>query len=113
MTNAENHGMHGLQGFYPSLRKEVNEMHKFVSYDLHNPERNYDSIISAISKYPCCKINQSDWVIYTADSCSNVRNNLIKHLDYNDSLFVAKLSTGSDWWASYNINRSAVSWLNC
>lgn len=47
---------------------------KIISYDLHKPGQNYDNLIDAIKSYNgYCKINESDWLISTADSCSNIR----------------------------------------
>lgn len=86
---------------------------KFVSYDLHKPGQDYSSLIKAIKAYPTkTQINKSDWILYTSDSCKTIRDNLKKYIDSNDTLFVAELSEKPGWWASYNLNKSAVAWLN-
>lgn len=86
---------------------------KMISYDLHRPGQNYDNLIEAIRSYKAyCKINESDWLISTSDSCSNIRDFLKKFIDSNDTLFVAELSNAPGWWASYNLRESAVQWLN-
>ncbi len=86
---------------------------KMISYDLHKPGQNYDNLIDAIKSYNgYCKINESDWLISTADSCSNIRDFLKKFIDTNDTLFVAELSSKPGWWASYNLRKGAVDWLN-
>ncbi len=86
---------------------------KVISYDLHEPGQNYDNLIDAIKSYGSyCKINESDWLISTADSCSNIRDFLKQFIDTNDTLFVAELSSNTGWWASYNLRKGAVEWLN-
>ncbi|MBQ7450742.1 CRISPR-associated protein Cas2 [bacterium] len=85
---------------------------KIISYDLHRPEQNYSELIKAINNYDCCKINKSDWLVRTYVSCKIVRDDLKKYIDYNDTLFVAELSEKSGWWASYDLDKKAVNWLN-
>lgn len=86
---------------------------KIVSYDLREPDQNYDNLIEAIKSYKnYCKINKSDWLILTSDKCSDIRDYLKKFIDSNDTLFVAELSDKSGWWASYNLRKGAVDWLN-
>lgn len=86
---------------------------KMISYDLRKPDQNYPDLIAAIKAYKVyCKINKSDWLVSTADSCSEIRNNLKKYVDSNDTLFVTELSHCSGWWASYNLRDNAVEWLN-
>lgn len=106
--------MHVLEPIWAILgRKEKEQMsHKIISYDLRKPEQNYEGLIAAIQSYTYCKINKSDWLIYTADSCSNIRDYLKNFIDSNDTLFVAELSDNPGWWASYNLRDGAVKWLN-
>lgn len=85
---------------------------KFVSYDLKKPGQDYESLIIAINAYNCCKINKSDWLISTSDDCVEVRDYLKQFIDTNDTLFVAELSGKSGWWASYNLDKNTVNWLN-
>lgn len=86
---------------------------KFVSYDLKKPGQDYESLIDAIKAYSSyCKINKSDWLINTSDSCKTIRDYLKKFIDTNDILFVAELSEKSGWWASYNLRDGAVKWLS-
>ena len=84
-------------------------MSYFISYDLNNPRQNYDDLIEAIKKYGTyCKINKSDWIICTEDNTTTIRDNLKKHLDSNDRLFVGELS-GVAAWCGYK--ESTSSWL--
>ncbi len=86
---------------------------KMISYDLRKPDQNYDALIDAIKSYGTyCKINKSDWLVQTSDKCSDIRDYLKKFIDSNDTLFVAELSDKSGWWASYNLRKEAVEWLN-
>ena len=80
-----------------------------IDYDLSNPGRNYDDLISAIKSYDWAKICKSSWVVSTDNSTSSIRDNLRQYLDANDRIFVAKL-TGS--WAAYGLPKDVVDWLN-
>lgn len=85
---------------------------KMISYDLHKPGQDYNELISAIENYKAyTKINKSDWLIYTTDSCTQIRDNLKKYIDSNDTLFVVELSENPGWWASFNLREGAVKWL--
>lgn len=76
-------------------------MSKLITYDLCAPGRNYNSLIEAIQSYPdWCKVAKSCWIISTADSCQTVRDNLWKHMDSNDILFVATLAGDAAWYNS-------------
>ena len=83
---------------------------KFISYDLNEPGQEYETLIDEIKSYGTyCKINKSDWLVNTSDSCGNIRDYLKKFIDTNDTLFVAEL-TGA--WGSWNLRQKAVDWLN-
>lgn len=86
---------------------------KIISYDLRKPEQDYESLIDAIKSYRAyCKINKSDWLISTADSCRSIRDYLKKFIDSNDTLFVAELSQNAGWWSTFGLRQAAVDWLN-
>lgn len=69
-----------------------------VEYDLCAPGRNYDELYEAIKSY-CVNapITESTWFIKTDETCVQVRNKLMAHMDKNDRIFVAAL-TGSAAW---------------
>lgn len=79
-----------------------------VDYDLNNPGKNYDSLISAIKSYSCAKICKSSWAIKADSSAEQIRNHLSNHIDRNDTLFVCKISD----WASWNLASEVGKWLN-
>ena len=69
-----------------------------ISYDLSVPGRNYDSLYEAIRAYRTwAHINQSVWAVVTTQSAVQVRDNLSKHLDQNDRIFVVKSGVEAAW----------------
>lgn len=69
-----------------------------VSYDLHKPGRDYEALYDALKAYGTwARINESFWAIVTEQSAVQVRDNLTKHLDANDSLFVVKSGSEAAW----------------
>lgn len=71
---------------------------KIVTYDLCAPLRDYKSLIDAIKSYSSsCKLTESCWLISSTQKCSEVRDNLKKHLDKDDRLFVAALTGEAAW----------------
>ncbi|MBW3490605.1 CRISPR-associated protein Cas2 [Bacillus sp. FDAARGOS_1420] len=71
---------------------------KIITYDLVSPGRDYESLIKEIKNYQSWdQITESTWFISTPDSCSAVMDNLSKHLDSNDRIFVATLSKNAVW----------------
>lgn len=72
---------------------------KIITYDLCAPGRNYDSLISFIKTYPIwARVTESTWIISTEDTCVTIRDNLRKHIDSNDRLFVAELTGVAAWY---------------
>lgn len=70
-----------------------------IEYDLCSPGQNYDELYKAIKSYSKWgHITKSTWLIKTSDSCEKVRDNLLKHLDKNDRLFVGELSGTAAWY---------------
>lgn len=70
---------------------------KLVTYDLMGDDKNYKDLIQAIESYNHVKINLSCYAIETLDSHEVVFDNLVKHVDKNDRLFVTLLKAGSKW----------------
>lgn len=69
-----------------------------ITYDLRAPGRNYDKLYEAIKAYGTwAHITESTWFIKTSSTCSEVRDNLLTHMDSNDRLFVGKLSGAAAW----------------
>jgi hypothetical protein len=70
---------------------------KAVSYDLTKPGRNYQSLWDRLGQWKAVRVLESFWLIDTASSAEAVRNDLRKHIDANDGLFVAALSGETAW----------------
>ena len=69
-----------------------------ISYDLKQPGRNYQGLYDAIKSYGTWgKINNSTWIIKTYNSAVQIRDYLLQHIDYNDSIFVIKTERESAW----------------
>ncbi|HOQ14071.1 MAG TPA: CRISPR-associated protein Cas2 [Bacillota bacterium] len=71
---------------------------KIITYDLRKPGRNYNSLYEAIKSYPYwAHITESTWLIKTNDTCSQIKDALLRKMDYNDRLFVAELTGAVAW----------------
>lgn len=72
-----------------------------VAYDLHQPGQKYDCLREKLEAYGTYwHMQGSVWIIATAQSAAQVRDNLSTCLDSNDKLFVAAL-TGEAAWKGY------------
>jgi len=78
-----------------------------VTYDLDNPNRNYDGLIKAIKKRTWCHALGSVWYLDTSDSPAAVRDELASELDSGDQLYVFRLRKH---WAA-DKKDSATEWL--
>ena len=81
-----------------------------ITYDLHKVGQNYDGLIDQIKEsYPTnWHVQLSVWIVQTASTSAQIRDNLKPYLDSNDKLFVAKL-TGEAAWFRYSQN--VTDWL--
>lgn len=69
-----------------------------IEYDLRSPGRNYDELYKAIKAYSVwAHITESTWFIKTSESCVQVRDKLLAHMDGNDRIFVAALTGVAAW----------------
>lgn len=69
-----------------------------IEYDLRSPGRNYDELYKAIKSYGVwAQITESTWFIKTSESCVQVRDKLLAHMDGNDRIFVAALTGVAAW----------------
>ena len=67
-----------------------------IEYDLRSPGRNYDELYKEIRSYDVwARITESTWFIKTGESCAQVRDKLLAHMDDNDRIFVATLIRNS------------------
>lgn len=78
-----------------------------VTYDLNAPGQNYRPLIEAIERYNHCKALKSAYFIDTSRPVGAVRDDLMKLIDKNDTLFVIDLK--NNWGA--NRHTQATQWL--
>ena len=71
---------------------------KIISYDLCAPGRNYNTLYNAIKAYGTwARISESTWFVKTSSTCSQIRDDLVSHIDGNDRLFVGELEGTAAW----------------
>lgn len=81
-----------------------------VTYDLHNPGRDYDDVIKTLKTASSWAHPQgSVWLIDTLLPPSDWVDKLRAAGDPNDEYFVSKLHRS---WASWNMGANIVNWLN-
>lgn len=82
-----------------------------ISYDLHNPGRDYTPLHDAIKALADGWWHhlESVWLINTSKNAGAIRDTLKQKLDANDELFV--ISLGGNW-ATYNIPDAGNKWLH-
>lgn len=80
-----------------------------ITYDLHNPGRDYNAVAKAIQTARSYIHPQgSVWIIDTDLTPADWREKLKQAGDPNDEYFIARLQRQ---WASFNMG-SAANWLN-
>lgn len=80
-----------------------------ISYDLRTPGRDYNSLINAITAYRIWwHQTESVWFVVSNHTAIEIRDNLMKHLDRNDKLFVISLNKE---WAGIGFEEKEYSWL--
>lgn len=82
---------------------------KFITYDLHGKEKNYDELIQAIkSEGSWWHYLESFWIIETEKNTEELNNQLIKFLDEDDRLFVFDVASNN-----YNgfLPQKAYDWI--
>lgn len=81
-----------------------------VTYDLMQQGQNYNCITAKLKAYGTwCHLQRSVWIIATAQTAKQIRDNLGACLDANDKLFVAKL-TGEAAWVGHD--QTVTDWLH-
>jgi hypothetical protein len=69
-----------------------------ISYDLRLSSRNYDSLYEAIRAYgKWAHVNKSVWAVVTSQTAVQIRDNLLRHVDTNDRLFIVKSGVEAAW----------------
>ena len=80
-----------------------------VSYDLSEPERNYDGLLEYLSSFArWTRVLDSMWIIRTTKSAETVRDELMRFVDSNDRVVV--LDVTDDCWAA-NFTSDSTNWM--
>jgi hypothetical protein len=87
----------------------ANNLH--VSYDLKNPGRDYDTVIERIKQLGgWAKIHYSFWYLKTDLSAWQVRDELVKVTDADDSIYVVDATSNEAAW--HNIPPAVAGYIN-
>lgn len=70
-----------------------------VSYDLINPPKDpdYTPIIKRLKEWGAKRVLYSEWALRTDATAAQLRDDLMQHIDSNDSLLVLKLTGEAAW----------------
>ncbi len=80
-----------------------------ISYDLHNPGRDYEDVIATIKSAPSCTHPQGSlWLIDTTLTPADWVEKLKLAGDPNDEYLVSKLDHNVAW---YNMDSDTEAWL--
>jgi hypothetical protein len=75
----------------------ANNLH--ISYDLKNPDRDYEKIIAATKKLGnWAKIHYSFWFVKSEFTAEQARDYLVKFVDSNDSVYIADCTNNIAAW---------------
>lgn len=81
-----------------------------ISYDLRNPDRNYEELYSGIKSFGYWwHQSGSVWMLVSDKSSTDVRNYLSQYIDKNDKLFVAQIINN---WAGIGFKKEEYDWLH-
>lgn len=77
----------------------MSEKHCYiVSYDLCQPNRNYQDLYAALKSFPIWgRLTESTWAIVTDKTHAEIRDFLMKYIDNNDRLFVILSGKSAAW----------------
>ena len=79
----------------------ANSLH--ISYDLKEPGKNYEQVISAVKRLGVwAKVHYSFWYVGSQMSAEQARDFMLKSLDTNDSLYVVDATNNLAAW--YNVS---------
>ncbi|SCW80255.1 SinR family protein [Mucilaginibacter sp. NFR10] len=81
-----------------------------IGYDLDKPGQDYTHLNEAIKEigtwWHCL---DSTWLVRSTLSATTIRDRLMKIMDNNDELLVAKLSNEAAW---FGFNKNCTDWLH-
>lgn len=80
-----------------------------VSYDLKNPNRNYDDLIKELKSFGTWwHQTGAVWIIVTSKTTAEVRDYLMQFIDANDKLFVVQVNKN---WAAVGFKEQEYNWM--
>ena len=80
-----------------------------MSYDLHQPGRNYAVLIAEIKKCPgWLPVLASQWLVATTENMEALNKRLLSVMDANDSLLIMKAMRPMTGWLS----QAKWDWIN-
>jgi hypothetical protein len=83
----------------------ANNLH--ISYDLHDPGRNYHTVIAAIQGLGAwAKIHYSFWYVRTDRTAEQARDILARAIDANDSIYVVDSTNNVAAWKNISSSSS-------
>ena len=72
-----------------------------VSYDLHQPGRDYTDLIAEIKTLGAwCHVLESYWLVDTSETLETIFTKLRAKMDNNDSLFIVRVTSPYKGWIS-------------
>lgn len=75
----------------------ANNLH--ISYDLHDPGRNYHAVIAAVQSLGAwAKIHYSFWYVRSDYGAEQARDILARAIDANDSVYVVDSTNNNAAW---------------
>jgi len=79
----------------------------FVSYDLHEPGKNYESVIAEIKKLGAwAKVHYSLWYVDSALNSEQAAKRVWSAMDGNDRLIVIDATNNHCYW--YNLSKEVA-----
>ena len=68
-----------------------------ISYDLTKPGQDYEGLIARLHEIGAVRILWSQWVLRTSANAVQIRDDLARFIDSNDSLLVTGLTGEAAW----------------
>ncbi|WP_078292388.1 CRISPR-associated endonuclease Cas2 [Mycobacterium sp. D16R24] len=80
-----------------------------VSYDLSEPDRDYDKLISFLKSHPYhAHVLESVWCVGSSLTVVGLRDRIMSLIDANDHLIVVEMGLSSAW---FNLQPNVSNWL--
>lgn len=80
-----------------------------ISYDLHK-QRTYPPVWGLLESWGAVRLLESLWLLNTGASAAQVRDDLMRVVDSDDSIAVIELKHGA-YWAGLRMKEAGLGWL--